>query len=146
MKSDQEITQYYMAIHQIIETGHWITDEVNRTLKEHKITEPQYNVMRILKQNEGRALTVQEIQGQMVQKSSNVTRIIDKLITKGLVTRQECATNRRKMDINITEEGLEYLKVLDKKVQAHHQPMIDRLTMEDAKQIQQLIKKLRGTE
>lgn len=144
MRNNKDI--YYQAIYQIIETGHWITDEVNRALKELNVTEPQYNVMRILKQHKDRPLTVQEIQAQMVQKSSNVTRIIDKLIAKGYVTRQECMTNRRKMDINISQEGLNYLKVLDKKVKALHQPMIDRITDEDAQLIRQLISKLRGKE
>lgn len=144
MKKSKDITQYYNAIHQIIVTGHWITDEVGRALKEFNVTEPQYNVLRTLKENKDRPLTVQEIQEGMVQRSSNVTRIIDKLITKGLVTRQECPTNRRKMDINITPEGIEYLKTLDVKVQEFHTPMLERITFEEAQLIQQLVKKLRG--
>ena len=141
---DDKLEQYYMAMYQIIAAGHWITDEISRALKEFNMTEPQYNVLRTLKENKERPLTVQEIQEGMVQRSSNVTRIIDKLITKGFVTRQECATNRRKMDINITPEGLEYLKKLDVKVREFHTPLMERITEEDAQQILKLVKKLRG--
>lgn len=59
------------------------------------MTEPQFNVLRILQGQKGDPLTVQEIQERMVQRGSNVTRIIDKLIEKVLLERHECATNIR---------------------------------------------------
>ena len=87
--------QYFQAIFQIIRTGHWITDQVSRELKEFGITEPQYNVLRILRGAKGEPLTVQRILKSMVQRSSNITRIVDKLLAKGYVNRQECPSNRR---------------------------------------------------
>ena len=102
-------SNYYTAIHQIIRTGHWITDQISQELKEHDVTEPQFNVLRILRGRKGNPVTVVEIQEQMVQRTSNVTRIIDKLLVKGLVDRQECHANRRKMDITITEKGRTFL-------------------------------------
>ena len=136
--------QYYLAIHQLIQTGHWITDQVGQVLKKHDISEPQFNVLRILKGRNGIAVTVQEIQSEMIQRTSNVTRIIDKLLSKGFVQRKECPTNRRKMDITITKEGLKYLEILDHEVQSFHQPMQKNLTIEEAKTIVKLIKKLKG--
>ncbi len=133
---------YYQAILSIIKAGHRITDQVSRELKEFDITEPQYNVLRILRGAKGKPITVQEIQCKMVQRSSNVTRIIDKLLEKDCVTREECSSNRRKMDISLTSEGLNLLKKLDKKLQAFHAPMKDRLTEQELKVLNDLITKL----
>ncbi len=98
--------------------GHWITNQVSIELKEFEISEPQYNVLKILTGKKGKPNTVQEIQHRMVQRTSNVTRIVDKLIDKGLVNRQECPSNRRKMDITMTGKGKKLLVQLDNKVHA----------------------------
>ena len=132
--------QYYQTIHQIILCGHWITDQVSIELKEFGITEPQYNVLRILRGKKGKPASVQHIQENMVQRSSNVTRIIDKLLAKELVTRKECPENRRKMDIHITDEGKKLLAVLDKKIDQFHAPMMENLDEEELKTLNQLIK------
>lgn len=133
---------YFRTIHRIIRTGHWITDQVSKSLKDYGITEPQYNVLRTLSAANDKPLTVQEIQAKMVQRSSNVTRIIDKLLNKELVSRQECATNRRKMDISITALGKKELKRLDKVVKQFHQPMQDNLSEDELKQLFHLLNKL----
>lgn len=135
---------YYKAIGRIIRTGHWITDQISTELKEFDITEPQYNVMRTLSSKMGKPVTVQEIQNRMIQRTSNVTRIVDKLINKGLVDRHECPTNRRKMDITITDKGVRLLDQLDKKVHSFHKPMSKNLTSDEAQNLTDLIKKLKG--
>ena len=135
---------YLKAILQIIKTGHWITDSVSQELKEYGITEPQFNVLRILRGRKGVPATVQQIQKEMVQKSSNVTRIIDKLLKRGLVNRMECPNNRRKMDITITKKGTELLTVLGKKVFQFHGPMAQNLNEEEAETLTNLILKLKG--
>ena len=135
---------YYKTIFQIIRTGHWITDQVSLELKEFDMTEPQFNVLRILRGRKGEPITVQEIQDQMVQRTSNVTRIIDRLLAKELVDRRECRSNRRKMDITITEKGKSFLLQLDEKVHALHQPMSGNLTENELEQLHELIKKLKG--
>ncbi|MEQ9402423.1 MAG: MarR family transcriptional regulator [Cyclobacteriaceae bacterium] len=137
---------YLGAIDQIIRTGHWITDQVSAELKEFDISEPQYNVLRVLKVRSGEPITVQKIQDKMVQRTSNVTRIIDKLLDKGLVNRKECPSNRRKMDITITAMGEELLSQLNAKVIDFHQPMSKNLSTEEAQQLKSLIIKLKGTD
>ena len=133
---------YLQTIHRIISTGHWITDQVGKELKEFGITEPQYNVLRTLDSAQGKPLTVQEILDKMVQRSSNVTRIVDKLLAKGYVERKECPTNRRKMDITITPAGRVLLAQLDQKVYALHQPMQENLSEVELKTLKTLITKL----
>jgi len=134
---------YIKAIYEIIRTGHWMTDQVSIELKEFDISEPQFNVLRILKRRKGVPITVQEIQDKMVQRTSNVTRIIDKLLSKKLVERKECPSNRRKMDITITVEGIDFLKKLDQKVAAFHKPMVNNLSDEELTLLTTLIRKLK---
>lgn len=134
--------QYFQAIFQIIKKGHWITDQMNQELKEFGMTEPQYNVLRILKGAKGKPVSVQTILENMVQRSSNVTRIVDKLLAKGYVNRQECPTNRRKMDITITQEGIKILKQLDKKVHTFHAPLMNNLNEQELSTLKNLIIKL----
>ena len=136
--------KYFQAIYEIITTGHWITDEVTKTLKEYSITEPQYNVLRILRAAKGTPITVGNILEKMVQRNSNITRIVDKLVAKNLTIRTECPTNRRKMDIVITQEGIHILKKLDKKVQAFHKPYFEKLNTEELTTLKNLIKKLKS--
>lgn len=138
------MNDYYNAVYEIIRTGHWITDSVSRELKEFDIYEPQYNVLRILRGAKGKPISVNTILESMVQRSSNVTRIVDKLAAKGLVERTLCPEDRRKMDIIITKKGLDLLKKLDKKVEELHKPMMNNLSSEEANTLKQLIRKLRG--
>ena len=135
---------YFQTIHEIIVIGHWVTDEVTRALKKFGVTEPQYNVLRILRGAQGKPVTVGRILDSMVQGSSNITRIVDKLVAKNFAEREECPTNRRKMDIVITPTGLNILKQLDKKVQAFHQPYSSKLSSEELTTLKNLILKLKS--
>lgn len=135
---------YFQAMHQIISTGYWIINQVGKELKEFGITEPQYNVLRTLIEADEQPLTVQAIQEKMIQKNSNVSRIIDKLLDKGLVGRKECPSNRRKVDIVITESGKSLLKILDKKILAFHSPMMQNLNEEELETLTQLIIKFKS--
>lgn len=135
---------YFSTIHEIITTGHWITDQISLELKEFGITEPQYNVLRILADTQNNPITAQEILDKMVQRSSNITRIVDKLVAKELVNRQLCPTNRRKMDISITATGCELLHKLDEKVKAFHNPFMNNLNAEELQELKNLIIKLKS--
>ncbi|UTW63600.1 MarR family transcriptional regulator [bacterium SCSIO 12741] len=136
-------SEYHNAVFQIIKTGHWITDMVSRELKEYGIYEPQFNVLRILQGAKGKPVSVNRILESMIQRSSNITRIIDKLEAKGLVERTLCSTDRRKMDIVITPEGSALLKKLNKKVDEFHKPMMNNLTPDEARTLTELIIKLK---
>lgn len=136
--------KYYKTVHEIISTGHWITESISQELKIFGVSEPQYNVLRVLSDHKGKPVTVREITKRMVQRSSNVTRIIDKLLVKEYVKRKECSSNRRKMDITITDEGISFLKKLDKKVHTFHYPMMDNLSGKEADALRYLIEKMKG--
>ena len=133
--------RYFQAMFLIIRKGHWITEQLNKELKKAGVTEPQYNVLKILAAANGKPLDVQTVQKGMVQRTSNVTRIVDKLQTKGFVNRTECPTNRRKMDLTITEAGKARLAELDKIVIGFHQPLMNNLNDTELETLKALLEK-----
>ncbi len=135
---------FHKAVLEIIKTGHWVTDSITKGLKEYGIYEPQFNVLLILKAANGQPISVNSILENMVQRSSNVTRIVDKLESKGLVDRQLCGNDRRKMDIVITNEGKRLLTKMEKKVTELHKPMFNNLNTKELKTLAHLINKLKG--
>jgi len=91
----------------------WMKDEITAVLKPYDISIEQFNVLRILRGKKGEPTNLQDIQERMINKMSNTTRLVDKLILKGLVERFICEKNRRKVDIYITEQGLNLLNEID---------------------------------
>jgi len=136
--------KYYNAIAEILKAGHRMTEDISRILKPFNMTEPQYNVLRILEDADGEALTVQLIQEQMYRKSSNVSRIIDKLLDKGLVNRETCKENRRKVEITLTEHGNESLVLYNEVVHKYHEPLKARMSDSDCETLLHLLNKLQG--
>lgn len=129
-------------MHLLITKGHGVTDKISKELREYDVSEPQYNVLRILFEAKDKPMAVQAVQGRMVQQGSNVTRIVDKLQTKGYVQRCECPTNRRKMDLTLTEEGKKFLKILDKKVNEIHAPLMHKYDANELETLTQLLSKI----
>lgn len=92
----------------IYTTGHFSTGFAH-LLKPFGLSEQQYNVLRILRDAHPGPCTLSAVSSKMIDKMSNATRLVDKLLLKGFVTRELCPDNRRKVDICITDKGLEML-------------------------------------
>lgn len=137
--------KYFQVVDLLMKGNRLITDEVTKVLKPYGITEPQYNVLRILFV-EDHALTIQDIQAQMYHQSSNVSRIIDKLVAKDLVTRHVNPDNRRKMSIQLTPKGVQEVGQLDQHVHAFHQELNNKLTDDHLDELKVLLKKMFGGE
>jgi MarR family 2-MHQ and catechol resistance regulon transcriptional repressor len=101
------------AIISILKTSAFISEIILSGLKPYEISEQQFNVLRILRGQKGIAANLFTVQDRMVHKRSNTTRLIDKLIQKKLVKRNVCIKNRRKIELFITEDGLDFLKKID---------------------------------
>lgn len=121
-----------------------IGDKFNELLKPHDVSAEQYNVLRILRGQKGAAVNMCDIQERMLAKSSNTTRLIDKLLVKDYVTREICPVNRRKMEILITAKGLALLEELDPKVKLHEQNFASNLTTDELEHLNQLLEKYRN--
>lgn len=127
----------------IMFTQNVIGEKFNEVLKAYDLSGEQFNVLRILRGQKGCPSNMSLIQERMLAKTSNTTRLVDKLLAKGLVTREVCPGNRRKMEVGITDKGLEILKELDPKVEAHEQMFTSNLTTAELETLNSLLEKLR---
>ena len=127
----------------IIYTGSWLVSRFNQMLKPYGITEPQYNVLRILKGQHGKAVNLFEIQERMVQRMSNVSRLIDKLLEKGYVSRTERKENRRMVDIAITNAGLKLIDDLEAPIEETFRKINSNLDNEEARLLSEWLDRLR---
>lgn len=119
MGLEQEIRQekfnneYEKAVVNVLFTGSWLYNQNAARLKPHGITPEQFNVLRILRGSSPKPLMLADITSRMIHKSSNATRLVEKLRQKGLLKREICHNNRRQVDISITDKGLSLLKKID---------------------------------
>lgn len=128
----------------LLYTTNWLASSQACLLKPYDLTPPQYNVLRILRGQYPKPVRVNDIIERMLDKMSNASRLVDKLLLKGWVKRTECPNDRRAVDVVITEEGLALLLALDK-MQEDWENQLKNLNEEEAKQLSDLLDKLRGS-
>lgn len=121
-----------------------IGDKFHEILKPYDISREQYNVLRILRGQKGSPANLCIIQERMLSKNSNTTRLIDKLLLKDYVTREVCPDNRRKIEVLITQKGLDILTELDPIVVEHEQLFANNLTQQELEQLNTLLEKYRN--
>ena len=143
IKSTVELDIAKKVILNVMYTQNFISDKFSELLKPSDLSGEQYNVLRILRGQKGAPTNMCVIQDRMIAKSSNTTRLIDKLLLKELVTRNVCPANRRKMEIAITEKGLQLLLELDPKVIAYEQQFATNLEEQELTQLNTLLEKYR---
>lgn len=113
IKQNQFASEKAKAAVNIIFTGNWIAQQQTELLKPFDLTVQQYNVLRILRGQQGKPITVLGITERMLDRMSNASRLVDKLLEKELVQRMECPNDRRAVDILILPKGLELLQAID---------------------------------
>lgn len=118
-----------------------LNEEVSMVLKPFDISVQQFNVLRILRGQNGKPANLSTINERMVTKMSNTTRLVDKLILKGYVNRTVCEKNRRKVEIVITEDGLNILKQIDGILFEAEENMLKNFTEEELHQFNELLDK-----
>ncbi len=131
------------AVLNIIYTQNNINERLIEILKPYDLSNEQYNVLRILRGQKGNPANMCLIQERMLAKTSNTTRLVDKLLLKELVTRKVCKENRRKIEVLITEKGLDILKELDPKVDNYEQNIVANLSSSELEQLNELLEKIR---
>jgi len=124
-------------------TQNVIKEKFNEVRMPFDISGEQYNVLRILRGQKGNPANMCLIQERMIAKSSNTTRLIDKLLLKDFVTRKVCPENRRKIEVSITQKGLDVLADLDPKINALEQLFANNLNTEELEELSLLLEKLR---
>ncbi|MFT4851458.1 MAG: DNA-binding MarR family transcriptional regulator [Sediminicola sp.] len=127
----------------MIYTSRIVEEAIVRVLKQYDLTTPQYNVLRILRGQHGNPANLSTLQERMIDRNSNTTRLVDKLIKKGWVKRNVCKVNRRKIEMFITDDGLKILKDLDPIMENNNKNILNNLTKNELKHLNKLLDKLR---
>lgn len=143
IKSNVTLSDSKKIILNVMYTHNVIGDKFSEILKPHDLSSEQYNVLRILRGQKGSPANMCVIQERMIAKNSNTTRLIDKLLLKDLVTREVCPDNRRKIEVQITQKGLDLLNFLDPMVVEHENYFSSNLDPEEVVQLNNLLEKYR---
>ena len=123
-------------------TSGWLTQMNSKIVEPHNLSMQQYNVLRILRGQHPKSVTVKFIIERMLDKSSNASRLVDKLLAKGLVERTQSPEDRRRVDIMISKKGLELLKKLAVDFDNVNKSL--NLTEKEARSLSDLLDKMRA--
>lgn len=148
MKIEDEIkgrfrNEYHKGLINLTYTSKQLSFKFYQSLKEHGLAEPQYNVLRILWGFRSEVpLSIGFIKERMLDKDSDVSRIVDRLYEKGYVSRKENPGDRRQKSVEITEPGV---KLLDKMFDCEQKAdtLLKNLTIEEVKELNRLLDKIR---
>ena len=143
IKQKQFNNEYSKLLINVLYTASWLNGLQNQIFKEHRLTPQQYNSLRILRGQYPEAASVNILKDRMIDKMSNVSRIIDKLKDKNLVTRTPCAHDRRQVDVKITERGMKLLEVIDTQM-GDWEKHLHTIDEKEAKKMNELLDKWRG--
>ncbi|MCB0557752.1 MAG: MarR family transcriptional regulator [Lewinellaceae bacterium] len=149
MKIEEEIQQrkfksvYHKAHINVLFTASWLSQNSAQLLKPFKLSWQQFNILRILRGMHPEPATVKLLTERMIDKMSNASRLVEKLKQKGLVERNVCPADRRRVDIEITGKGLEVLEDISRIMEEELTQRMSTLTSEEASQLNQLLDKLR---
>lgn len=127
----------------IIYTSNWLLSEVKEFLKDYDITQQQFNILRILRGQCPNPITTSLIRERMLDKMSDVSRIVDRLAKKELVHKQSSQSDKRLVDVIITQNGLDLLDKIDQNI-LKLDAVMDNLTDDEAQALNYLLNKVRG--
>jgi DNA-binding MarR family transcriptional regulator len=142
LNSTSGISEAKAMVVSIFHINSKIKDKLLLELKPHDLSIEQYNVLRILRGQKGQAINLRDIQERMINKMSNTTRLVDKLLDKKFVKRIICKKNRRKVEISITDLGLSILDGLDPIIENTEKNITKHLNKQELKQLNNLLLKL----
>jgi DNA-binding MarR family transcriptional regulator len=130
------------AMINLLFTYGWAIEKIKSFVSQEDITHQQYNILRILRGAHPKPLSTLQIRERMLDKMSDTSRIVDRLIAKELVTKTTCSTDKRLVDVTISDKGIRLLKKLDMESD-HINQVMSNLTEGEAEQLSALLDKLR---
>ncbi len=105
-------SEYQKSAINLIYTFNWVNEKISRLFEPYDITQQQFNILRILR-GAGQPLSTLQIRQRMLDKMSDTSRIVDRLVKKGLVKKTVCREDRRLVDVLLTDKGKKLLQVMD---------------------------------
>jgi DNA-binding MarR family transcriptional regulator len=134
---------FLQAMVNVYFTHNWCNDKMKQTLAPYDVTPQQFNVLRILRGQYPKPSTINLLKSRMLDKMCDASRIVDRLVHKGLLVKDVNTYDKRAVDILISEKGLVLLKKMDKEVELSG-ILSPCLTEEEAIQLNTLLDKARG--
>ena len=147
LEQELKVSKFQSSRHKltvnILYTNNWLEGHMQVIFRAHGVTNQQYNILRILRGMHPEPCTVQELKKRMLDKQPDASRLVDRLQAKNLVLRKSNAEDRRKMDVLITDEGLELLGRMDPEVEGFDN-LFAGLTDKEVDQLNKLLDKARS--
>ena len=133
---------YQKAIINFIYTFNWMNEKMKSILEREDITPQQFNILRILR-GAGKPISTMQIRQRMLDKMSDTSRIVDRLLIKGLAKKNICSKDKRLVDVSITDKGK---KLLDKTDKYDHEmdAILNNLSGPETKSLNKLLDKIRS--
>lgn len=143
IKNNRFISNHQKASVNILYTYNWLNGLIKTELDKHKITNQQFNILRILRGQYPKPSTINILKDRMLDKMSDASRIVDRLVQKEMVTRTTNEKDRRAVDILISDKGLQLLDGIHiEKIMSA--TLSENISDEDCKQLSLLLDKFRG--
>lgn len=134
-------SEYQKATVNLIFTYNWMNEQMKGFFENEGLTGQQFNILRILR-GAGQPISTLQIRQRMLDKMSDTSRIVDRLILKGFVKKVVCKTDKRLVDVSITDKGKKILSKLDHK-ENDMDAIIDSISEAEAKTLNKILDKLR---
>lgn len=149
MKIEEEIKQakfrnaHQKAVINLLYTANWLLDRNASFFKGYGITNQQFNILRILRGQYPKKISGSEIKSRMIDKNSDVSRLLDRLLTKNLIEKTPCPNDKRAADVMISQKGLDLLHEIDEKMDATDVKTLG-INSEEAEALNNLLDRCRG--
>lgn len=149
MKIEEEIKQqkfrdpYQKVLINLLFTASWIQGRQQDFFKPFGITPQQFNILRILRGQHPNKISGVEIKARMLDKNSDISRLLDRLLKKNLIEKSQCPNDKRAADVSITSSGLALLTNIDNHL-AHHEHKNFTLSEGEANALSDLLDRCRG--
>jgi DNA-binding MarR family transcriptional regulator len=137
-------SEYQKSAINLIYTFNWVNEKLSRQFEPFDITQQQFNILRILR-GAGQPLSTLQIRQRMLDKMSDTSRIVDRLVKKGLVKKTTCREDRRLVDILLTDKGKKLLQLMDG-LNEEMDAIFKYLSEDEARQLNFLLDKIRTSD
>ncbi|MCB0635441.1 MAG: MarR family transcriptional regulator [Lewinella sp.] len=140
------VNEYHKAQINILYTATWLNQRTAEILKPYGLTWQQFNILRILRGRHPEPATVKLLTERMIDKMSNASRLVDKLLKKGLVERSTCTDDRRRVDVSLTPEGMQMVNQVSQNMERDMERADLGLSPDELIQLNELLDRLRVSE
>jgi DNA-binding MarR family transcriptional regulator len=135
--------EYHKLSVNVFFTSSWLMDLHRSYMKPFGLTVQQFNILRILRGQKGSPMSVMGLSERMIDRSSNASRLVDKLAARGLVERRTCGNDRRQVDVTLTKAGAELLKEVDLVIPKTKEVIGANISEKEAKMVNDILDKMR---